>query len=88
MPQEGGEPNEPLPLKLTVTALAGDGARLSQVGTAVGLPAEELMVKSLVLLPQNIAYPPALTAMTCTRAWVETAVDGMDQEPEVAEPGA
>ena len=45
MGQKGEEPVEALPLKLMVTALAGDGERLLQLGTAVGLPAVELMVK-------------------------------------------
>ena len=86
MVRPGPELVESLPEKLTW--LPDNGARLSQVGTAVALPTEELMVKSSALWPQNMAIPRELTAMICTRAWLETTVDGISQEPEEAEPGA
>jgi len=45
MGQEDEEPVEAVPLKVMVTALAGDGERLLQFGIDVGLPADELIVK-------------------------------------------
>ena len=46
MAQEVEEPVEAAPLKVMVTALAGDGERLLQLGTDVGVPVVgELMVK-------------------------------------------
>ena len=84
MPQEGEEPVEAVPLKVMVTALAGDGERLLQVGIDMGLLADELMVKLFALIPQSIEEPTEFTALTRTRVCVDTIVAGMLQDADVA----
>ena len=83
IPQDGDEPVEALPLKMMVMALAGDGERLLQLGTDVGLPADELIVKFGLSL-KNIEEPAELTALTRTCACDDVMFAGMFQVVEVA----
>jgi hypothetical protein len=82
MPQEGEEPVEAVPLKVMVTALAGDGERLLQVGTDVGLPADELIVNAGLTLAATCTALE-LNALRRTIACVEAMFGGIAQDTEV-----
>jgi hypothetical protein len=74
---------EALPLKMMVMALPGDGERLLQLGTDVGLPADELIMKFALSL-RNMEEPAELTALTLTCACDDVIFAGMFQVAEVA----
>jgi len=82
MPQEGEEPVEAVPLKVMVTALAGDGERLLQLGIDVGVPADELILNEGLTLAA-IWTALELNALRRTIACVEAMLGGIAQDTEV-----
>jgi hypothetical protein len=82
MGQEGEEPVEAVPLKVMVTALAGDGERLLQVGIDVGLPADELIVNAGLTVAATWTALE-LYALRRTIACVEAMLAGIAQEADL-----